>query len=143
GQPRQTFGSTTLQDGVEFTVFAMALFAIPESIRQLSRLKTGRQQKVQTIEAGPWMTRDDVKRSTAPWARGSVLGFIVGVLPGVGPSLASFMSYVMEKRFAKDPTRFGKGAIEGVAGPEAANNAGGGGAVIPPLSLGVPGSATT
>ena len=143
GQPRQTFGSTTLQDGVEFTVFAMALFAIPESIRQLSRLKTGRKQSIQTIEAGPWMTKDDLKRSSAPWARGSVLGFVIGVLPGVGPSLASFMSYVMEKKIAKDPTRFGKGAIEGVAGPEAANNAGVGGAMIPLFSLGIPGSATT
>ena len=89
------------------------------------------------------MTKDDWRRSVAPWGRGSVLGFIIGVLPGVGPSLASFMSYIMEKRISKTPERFGKGAIEGVAGPEAANNAGVGGAMIPLFSLGIPGSATT
>ena len=89
------------------------------------------------------MTRDDWRRSVGPWSRGSVLGFVIGVLPGIGPSLASFMSYIMEKKIAKHPERFGKGAIEGVAGPEAANNAAVGGAMVPLFSLGIPGSATT
>lgn len=143
GLPRQTFGSSVLMDGIEFTVFAMALFAIPEALRQLSRRITGNERKIQTLESGPWMTKDDWKRSAWPWTRGSALGFATGILPGVGPSLAAFMSYIMEKRIAKDPSRFGKGAIEGVAGPEAANNAGVGGAMIPLFSLGIPGSATT
>jgi putative tricarboxylic transport membrane protein len=89
------------------------------------------------------MTREDWRRSAGPYARGSVLGFVIGVLPGIGPSLASFMSYVMEKRISKRKDEFGRGAIEGVAGPEAANNAGAGGAMVPLLSLGIPGSATT
>lgn len=144
GLPRQTFGIMELRDGIEFTVFAMALFAIPESIRQLSKLGSGSEgDEVQTISTGPWMTKDDWKRSAGPWARGSVLGFVIGLLPGVGPSLASFMSYIMEKKLSKSPERFGRGAIEGVAGPEAANNAGVGGAMVPLFSLGIPGSATT
>jgi putative tricarboxylic transport membrane protein len=89
------------------------------------------------------MSREDWRRSRGPYARGSVLGFIIGVLPGIGPSLAAFMSYVLEKRISKHKDEFGKGAIEGVAGPEAANNAGVGGAMVPLLSLGIPGSATT
>ncbi|GAA4392680.1 tripartite tricarboxylate transporter permease [Brevibacterium sp. NPDC049920] len=143
GLPRQTFGLDVLRDGIDFTIFAMALFAIPEAIRQLSIAFTPGRDEIQKIESGPWMTKDDWRRSVAPWGRGSVLGFIIGVLPGVGPSLASFMSYIMEKRISKTPERFGKGAIEGVAGPEAANNAGVGGAMIPLFSLGIPGSATT
>nr|WP_272902416.1 tripartite tricarboxylate transporter permease [Brevibacterium daeguense] len=143
GLPRQTFGMDVLRDGIDFTIFAMALFAIPESIRQLSTRLDPAAVQVQKIDSGPWMTKDDWRRSAGPWGRGSVLGFIIGVLPGVGPSLASFMSYIMEKRISKTPERFGNGAIEGVAGPEAANNAGVGGAMIPLFSLGIPGSATT
>lgn len=144
GLPRQTFGLSFLQDGIDFTIFAMALFAIPESIKQLSiYLSQRKTQKIQEVDDGKWMTKEDWRRSAGPWARGSVLGFIIGVLPGVGPSLAAFMSYIMEKRVSKNRDQFGKGAIEGVAGPEAANNAGVGGAMIPLFSLGIPGSATT
>ena len=142
GLPRQTFGIDLLSDGVDFTIFAMALFAIPEAIRNLA-LGRGAKERIQSFGDDRWMTRDDWQRSAGPWARGSVLGFIIGILPGVGPSLASFMSYIMERRISKRKEEFGHGAIEGVAGPEAANNAGVGGAMIPLFSLGIPGSATT
>ncbi|MGC3020842.1 tripartite tricarboxylate transporter permease [Brevibacterium sp. FAM 24630] len=142
GLPRQTFGIDLLSDGVDFTIFAMALFAIPEAIRNLA-LGRGAKDEIQSFGDDKWMTKQDWQRSAGPWARGSVLGFIIGILPGVGPSLASFMSYIMEKRISKRKDEFGHGAIEGVAGPEAANNAGVGGAMIPLFSLGIPGSATT
>ena len=141
GTPRQTFGILQLHDGVDFAIFAMALFAIPEALNNLS--SRGSAERPQPIQGRLWMTREDWRRSTGPYARGSVLGFLIGVLPGVGPSLAAFMSYVMEKRISKRKDEFGKGAIEGVAGPEAANNAGVGGAMVPLLTLGIPGSATT
>ncbi|GAA1556294.1 tripartite tricarboxylate transporter permease [Brevibacterium picturae] len=142
GLPRQTFGMRLLSDGIDFTIFAMALFAIPEAIRNLA-LGRGAKDEIQSFGNDRWMTKQDWQRSSMPWARGSVLGFFIGILPGVGPSLASFMSYIMEKRISKRKDEFGKGAIEGVAGPEAANNAGVGGAMIPLFSLGIPGSATT
>ena len=143
GLPRQTLGFDFLRDGIDFTIFAMALFAVPEAIRQLTGKVGATDMSTTTLQSGPWMTRDDWRRSVGPWSRGSVLGFVIGVLPGIGPSLASFMSYIMEKKIAKHPERFGKGAIEGVAGPEAANNAAVGGAMVPLFSLGIPGSATT
>ena len=142
GLPRQTFGMSLLSDGIDFTIFAMALFAIPEAIRNLASGR-GAKDVIQSFGDDKWMTKQDWQRSAMPWARGSVLGFIIGILPGVGPSLASFMSYIMEKRISKRKSEFGHGAIEGVAGPEAANNAGVGGAMIPLFSLGIPGSATT
>lgn len=142
GSPRETFGLLQLQDGIDFAIFAMALFAIPEAINNLCRRGTA--EETRPIQGRLWMSREDWRRSAGPYARGSVLGFLIGVLPGVGPSLASFMSYVMEKRISKHhKDEFGKGAIEGVAGPEAANNAGVGGAMVPLLTLGIPGSATT
>jgi putative tricarboxylic transport membrane protein len=142
GTPRQTFGILQLHEGVDFAIFAMALFAIPEAVNNLC--SRGTAARPQPIQGRLWMNREEWRRSTGPYARGSVLGFLVGVLPGVGPSLAAFMSYVMEKRISKrHKDEFGKGAIEGVAGPEAANNAGVGGAMVPLLSLGIPGSATT
>jgi putative tricarboxylic transport membrane protein len=141
GTPRETFGVLQLQDGIDFAVFAMALFAIPEAINNLSN--RGRAAEPMKVQGKLWMSREDWRRSRGPYARGSVLGFLIGVMPGIGPSLAAFMSYVMEKRISKHKDEFGKGAIEGVAGPEAANNAGVGGAMVPLLSLGIPGSATT
>ncbi|MGH3318270.1 MAG: tripartite tricarboxylate transporter permease, partial [Nocardioidaceae bacterium] len=141
GTPRQTFGILQLQDGIDFAIVAMALFAIPEAINNLC--SRGTADRPQAIQGRLWMNREEWRRSSGPYARGSVLGFLIGVLPGVGPSLAAFMSYVMEKRISKHKDEFGKGAIEGVAGPEAANNAGAGGAMVPLLSLGIPGSATT
>ncbi|HET8568730.1 MAG TPA: tripartite tricarboxylate transporter permease, partial [Candidatus Limnocylindria bacterium] len=89
------------------------------------------------------MTRDDFRRSWPAWLRGSGLGFVIGVLPGAGAAVASFMSYAVERKVSKHPEEFGKGAIEGVAGPEASNNAAAGGNLVPLLGLGIPGSGTT
>lgn len=141
GTPRQTLGVLQLQDGVDFAIFAMALFAVPEAVNALCN--RGSSTEPMKVQGSLWMSREDWRRSRGPYARGSVLGFFIGVLPGIGPSLAAFMSYALEKRISKRKDEFGKGAIEGVAGPEAANNAGVGGAMVPLLSLGIPGSATT
>lgn len=143
GIDRYTFGITNLLDGIDFVLFSIALFAIPEALSNLSKKKFENKMKVQKIKGNLWMTRDDWKRSIGPYGRGSVLGFLIGALPGIGPSLASFMSYIMEKKLSKNPEKFGKGAIEGVSGPEAANNAAVGGAMVPLFTLGIPGSATT
>lgn len=141
GTPRETFGLLQLHDGIDFAIFAMALFAVPEAVNNLCN--RGKAAEPMKVQGKLWMSREDWRRSRGPYARGSVLGFLIGVMPGIGPSLAAFMSYVLEKRISKHKEEFGKGAIEGVAGPEAANNAGVGGAMVPLLSLGIPGSATT
>ena len=141
GQLRFTFGEASLFDGVSVVVAAIGLFAISEVLFGLGNLRGAKAAKV--IETGSlWMTRNDWRRSTAPWLRGSAIGFIIGALPGAGATIATFMSYAMEKKLSKHPDEFGKGAIEGVAGPEAANNASAGGSLVPLLSLGIPGSAT-
>lgn len=140
---RFTFGITNLLDGLDFALIAIALFALPEAIMSMARRNPEQGVKAEAIKGSVWMTREDLKRSVGPYWRGSILGFIIGVLPGVGPTLAAFMSYIMEKRLSKHPEEFGKGAIEGVAGPETANNAAVGGAMVPLFTLGVPGSATT
>jgi putative tricarboxylic transport membrane protein len=88
-------------------------------------------------------TRAEWRQSRLPILRGSGIGFVIGVLPATGATIASFVAYIVEKKVAKDPSRFGRGAIEGVAGPEASNNAAAAGAMVPMLSLGVPGSGTT
>lgn len=141
--PRFSFGIPNLLDGIDFVLVAIALFAIPEALENMARKGNGSKLEVQNFKGSNWMTREDWKRSIGPFGRGSVLGFFVGVLPGIGPSLASFLSYGMEKKLSKKPEEFGKGAIEGVSGPEAANNAGVGGALVPLFTLGIPGSATT
>ncbi|MGH3327007.1 MAG: tripartite tricarboxylate transporter permease [Streptomycetales bacterium] len=140
--PRLTFGILPLNDGVDFALFAMALFAVPEALTNLCR-RGSEAGQMQRIQGRVWMSREDWRRSIGPYGRGSVIGFLIGVLPGIGPTLGSFMSYVAEKRISRRREEFGKGAIEGVAGPEAANNAGVGGAMVPLLTLGIPGSATT
>lgn len=140
---RWTFGSVELSDGVDIALLAMALFAIPEALRHLSIGERKASEAFAVQKA--WMSRADLRRSAAPYARGSVVGFVAGVMPGLGPTLGSFASYSLEKRVARGERRemFGKGAIEGVAGPETANNAGVGGAMVPMLALAIPGSATT
>ena len=142
GVPRLTFGSLELSSGIDFVLVAIALFAIGEAARILGR-KGGQDEVLPTGKIG--MTKEDWRRSAAPWARGSIIGFIIGVLPGIGPSLASYLSYIAEKYFIprRYRSQFGRGAIEGVAGPEAANNAGVGGSMVPIFTLGIPGSATT
>ena len=140
---RWTFGSIELSDGIDIALVAMALFAVPEALRHLS---LGERRASEVIEVQrAWMNKQDLARSAAPYARGSVVGFVAGVMPGLGPTLGTFASYALERRVAKGERRtlFGKGAIEGVAGPETANNAGVGGAMVPMLALAIPGSATT
>ncbi len=140
---RFTFGTPNLLDGLDFALVAIALFALSEAFRNLAADRSASAAEPQQLRGSLWMTREDWRRSAGPYARGSVLGFLIGVMPGIGPALASFVSYSMERRLSKHPEEFGKGAIEGVSGPETANNAGTGGAMVPLFTLGIPGSATT
>lgn len=140
GTARFTFGNPELLDGVEFLVVALGLFAIAEVLWEAVQPEAlTRRIPVKT----PYPTRDDLRRSWRPMLRGGLIGFLLGVLPGVGASTSSFIVYSIEKQLSKHPERFGRGAIEGVAAPEAANNGAASGAMVPLLTLGLPGSATT
>ena len=139
GVLRFTFGVPELSDGIGFVVVAMGMFGTAEIIANLE-LKDKREVftgKVKNL----FPTKDDFKRAWAPILRGTVLGSFLGILPGGGALLASFGAYTMEKKVSSHPEQFGKGAIEGVAGPEAANNAGAQTSFIPMLTLGIPGNA--
>ncbi|CAH1652040.1 Uncharacterized 52.8 kDa protein in TAR-I ttuC' 3'region [Hyphomicrobiales bacterium] len=136
GVSRFTFGIPELADRVDFVIVAMGLFAIAEVIRNLENPEE-REISVAAVQ-GLMPSRSDLKEMAAPAVRGTLLGSVLGILPGGGAILASFASYVMEKRIARHPERFGKGAIAGVAGPEAANNAGAQTSFIPMLTLGIP-----
>jgi putative tricarboxylic transport membrane protein len=136
GMLRFTFGIYELSDGVGFTIIAVALFAVPEIVKNL---EVPEQQEVFTDKVtGLMPTLADLKASALPIVRGTAVGAFFGVLPGVGPVTSSFCAYMLEKKLAKDPTRFGRGAIEGVAAPEAANNAAAQCSFIPTLTLGIP-----
>jgi len=133
--PRFTFGSITLSDGIGLVPMIMGLFGVAEV---LVNIEQGLRQEVFKTEIrGLFPTRQDWKDSAGPIARGSVLGFFLGILPGIGAIIPTFISYGLEKRVSRHPERFGTGAIEGVAGPEAANNAATGGSMIPLLTLGI------
>ena len=135
-QPRLTFGYIHLIDGVGIVPLVMGLFGVTEV---LYNTEQSLQRDVVATKIDNLMpSKEDWKMSWAPIARGSILGFFLGVLPGGGAVVASFGSYALEKRLSRTPERFGKGAIEGVAGPEAANNAAAGGAFIPLMTLGIP-----
>ena len=138
GTQRYSFGISELTDGIGFIVVAVGVFAIGEII---SNLGGSEERRVFTAKVGNLMPSwDDMKQSIAPILRGTGIGCFFGVLPGTGPAIASFASYMVEKKVAKDPSRFGKGAIEGVAGPESANNADAQCKFIPMLTLGLPAS---
>ncbi len=139
GIARFDFGQTWLLDGVEFIVLTVALFGVGEVV---ASCVLGVIRPVADVK-NVLPTREDWRASRMPILRGTFIGFLVGVLPATGATIASFLSYIVEKKVARDPSRFGKGAIEGVAGPEASNNAAAAGAMVPMLSLGVPGSGTT
>ena len=136
GEDRMTMGIAELSDGVDFAVLAMGIFGFAEIIRNLENVETRDvvRNKIGRLLPG-WQ---DIKDSAMPVMRGTGIGAILGILPGNGAVLGPFASYTIEKKIAKDPSRFGKGAIEGVAGPEAANNAGAQTAFIPLLTLGIP-----
>ena len=141
GVARFTYNIPNLYSGLEFLTVAVGLFALGEVFRTiLDKDKDGGKiAKVGRILP----TKQDLKESSTPILRGSLLGFFIGVLPGAGATLASFFSYIAEKKLSKNPEKFGKGAIAGVAAPESANNAASGGAMIPLLTMGIPGSGTT
>ncbi len=142
GQPRMTFGISSLLDGMELTVVLVSLFAVGEIIYVASRYRH-QDDAVMPIKGGLWMTRDDWKRSYMPWLRGTAIGFPMGALPGGGSEIPTMLSYTLEKNLCKKKEEFGTvGAIEGVAGPEAANNAAAAGVLVPLLTLGLPTSAT-
>ena len=136
GISRYSFGLPQLSDGIGFVVVAMGVFGLGEIIANLEN-ETTRSTAVTSV-SGLLPTREDWKRILRPILRGTALGSALGVLPGGGALLASFASYSLEKKISKTPERFGQGAIEGVAGPEAANNAGAQTSFIPMLTLGIP-----
>ncbi|MFO1143013.1 MAG: tripartite tricarboxylate transporter permease [Amaricoccus sp.] len=140
GFERFTLGLPQLGEGIGIVGIAVGAFAICEIIVNLERKET-RDFVTQKVE-GLWLTREEFRAATPAVLRGTFLGSILGVLPGGGAILASFASYALEKKISKHPERFGKGAIEGVAGPESANNAGAQTSFIPMLTLGIPTTAT-
>ena len=141
GQARFTLGFPQLLDGIDVVVVAVGLFAVGEAFYMASRRDLA-QEKPIPIQGSIWMTREEWGRSWKPWLRGTGLGFPMGALPAGGTEIPTFMSYVLERRLSKRREEFGKGAIEGVAGPEAANNAAVAGVLVPLLTLGLPTSAT-
>ncbi|MGW2148865.1 tripartite tricarboxylate transporter permease [Nonomuraea bangladeshensis] len=142
GQARLTLGVPQLLDGIDVVIVAVGLFALGEALYVASRLRHSPPSVVPVGRA--WMGRADWRRSWGPWLRGTALGFPFGALPGGGAEIPTFLSYAAERRLARGVAReeYGKGAIEGVAGPEAANNASAAGTLVPLLTLGLPTSAT-
>nr|WP_227754482.1 tripartite tricarboxylate transporter permease [Stagnihabitans tardus] len=141
GQARLAFGVPEMLDGVEVTTLAVALFAIGEALFVAGQGAMGA-DKIEAVKGSVWMTRADWARSWKPWLRGTAIGFPIGAMPAGGAEIGTLLSYAAEKRLAKNPEEFGHGAIEGVAGPEAANNASAAGTLVPLLTLGLPTSAT-
>jgi putative tricarboxylic transport membrane protein len=139
-QQRFTFGVPALADGIDVVVVAVGVFAVGEALYVASRMRRGPIPLVPI--RGKFMTKDDLRRSWAPWLRGTAVGFPVGTIPAGGADVATFLSYSLERRVSKRKHEFGKGAIEGVAGPESANNAAAAGVLVPLLTLGLPTSAT-
>ncbi|AOS65285.1 tripartite tricarboxylate transporter permease [Actinoalloteichus hymeniacidonis] len=140
GQPRLTFGVDALLDGIDVVIVVVALFALSEAFGHL--LTGSGHTTVQPLRDRAVLTRSDFRRSWPAWLRGTALGFPIGSLPAGGAEVPTFLSYSMEKRLTKHPKEFGHGAIEGVAGPEAANNAAAAGVLVPLLTIGLPTSAT-
>jgi putative tricarboxylic transport membrane protein len=143
GEERFTFGNIYLLDGLGFIGVAVGLFAVAEVLVNLEAPLQQVFVKAQLSLRSLFPNLEDWKDSVGPIGRSSILGFVIGVLPGAGATIASFLSYAMEKKLSRHPERFGTGAIEGVAAPESANNAAAGGAMVPLLTLGIPGSGTT
>jgi putative tricarboxylic transport membrane protein len=139
-QPRLSFGIPQLADRLDIVVVAVGIFALGEALWVAAHL---RRRPMQVVPVGqPWMGRDDLRRSWKPWLRGTAFGFPFGAIPAGGAEIPTFLSYVTERKLARDSGEFGHGAIEGVAGPEAANNASAAGMFVPMLALGLPVTAT-
>jgi putative tricarboxylic transport membrane protein len=143
GQARFTFGLPELLDGINVIVVAVGLFAVGETLYMASRAHTG-EDEITPLKGSLLMTAAEWKRSIGPWIRGTLFGFPIGAMPAGGAEIPTFLSYYTEKKLTKHPEEFGTtGAIEGVAGPEAANNASAAGVLVPMLTLGLPTSATS
>ncbi len=141
GQPRLVFGIPSMLRGIDTVVVAVGLFAVGEALYMASR-RDLRIAVIEPIKGSLFMTREEWRRSWKPWLRGTAIGFPFGALPAGGTEIPTFLSYYMERKLSKNPREFGQGAIEGVAGPEAANNAAVAGVLVPLLALGLPTSAT-
>jgi putative tricarboxylic transport membrane protein len=146
GQSRLTLGLTQLDNGIDIVLVAVGLFAVGEALHVAAKLRRRGHEELLSaddpVDGGRWLSRRDWGRSWKPWLRGAAVGFPFGAMPAGGAEVPTFLSYSMEKRLTKHPEEFGKGAIEGVAGPEAANNASFSGTLVPLLTLGIPTSAT-
>jgi putative tricarboxylic transport membrane protein len=138
GRQRYTFGIGELSDGIGFVTLAMGLFGVADILVNLER---GAMPRLAAIVGRLWPTREELRRAAPAALRGTALGSLLGVLPGGGAILSSFTAYALEKKVSRHPEQFGKGAIEGVAGPESANNAGAQTSFIPMLTLGIPSNA--
>lgn len=143
GVPRLTLGIPHLLDGIDIVVAIIGVFGIGEVFQYLAQRRKEEGGQRLSITGSLMPSKQDLKKSVGPIGRGSVIGFLAGLLPGSGSTLGSFISYSVEKRLSKRPEEFGKGAIEGVASAETANNSSTGGALVPLLTLGIPGSGTT
>jgi TctA family transporter len=141
GMARFSFGVPELTDGIGFVVVAMGVFGFAEIITNLEQEYQGAREVFLEKIGGLWLKWKDFKEAFPAMARGTLLGSALGILPGGGALISSFASYTLEKKVAKDPSRFGKGAVQGVAGPESANNAGAQTSFIPLLTLGIPSNA--
>ncbi|HEY4134458.1 MAG TPA: tripartite tricarboxylate transporter permease [Alphaproteobacteria bacterium] len=140
GQARFALGIPQMLDGIDVVIVVIGLFAVGETLYVATR-KTG-PETMNQVKGATWMSKLDWARSWKPWLRGTALGFPFGAMPSGGGEIPTFMSYAIEKKLTKHPGEFGHGAIEGVAGPEAANNAAAAGVLVPLLTLGLPTSAT-
>ena len=138
GRQRYTFGIPELSDGIGFVTLAMGLFGVAQV---LVNLEQHAMPRATAIVGSLWPSRDELRRSVPATMRGTTIGSLLGVLPGGGAILASFAAYALEKKVSRDPARFGRGAVEGVAAPESANNAGAQTSFIPMLTLGIPSNA--
>ncbi len=141
GAARLSFGVPDLLDRIDVTTVAVAMFAVGEALFLVAQ-GTRIPEKIEAVRGSLWMTAEDWRRSWKAWLRGTGIGFPIGTMPAGGADVASFLSYATERRLSKHPEEFGKGAIEGVAGPEAANNASAAGTLVPLLTLGLPTTAT-
>ena len=144
-QQRFTFDNPTLVDGIDMVLVAVGLFALGEALYVASKLRHGPVEVIPVSKGkNAWLSKEDWKRSWKPWLRGTFIGFPIGTVPAGGADVSTFLSYAAERKLAKGQNRaqFGKGAIEGVAGPEAANNAAAAGVLVPLLTLGIPTTAT-